>query len=303
MAAYIQIREYAVVNCGSMLSDTPQKEIIPQMEQYGIYVPGPIGALFRKVREWKLLAVEVVRDCREREIKTPFLKPVMEGEKDAFLGRELTDGELAEECMGGMFGGSGTTANTFVYILWACLRKPEVVRRLKEELREATSNPREVLDYATSSKLSYLQAVINETLRLYPTIIATLPRTARESTTITGVHIPKGVTVGTQNCTLHRDPKAFPEPEEFRPERWLNIDKDSEAAMHEAWNPFSIGSRRCIGVNLAQMELSKLVASFFLRFDAMVDSSMKVEDMRMYDTFNAGPAGAKLLISMRESAA
>lgn len=49
------------------------------------------------------------------------------------------------------------------------------------------------------------------------------------------------------------------------------------------------------------MELSKLVAAFFLRFEwAEIDSSMTAEDMRMYDTFNAGPAGAKLLIRVRE---
>jgi hypothetical protein len=48
------------------------------------------------------------------------------------------------------------------------------------------------------------------------------------------------------------------------------------------------------------MELSKLVAAFFLRFDGSIDSSMSDEDMRMYDTFNAGPAGAKLLLHLRE---
>ena len=60
----------------------------------------------------------------------------MTGE-DAFLGRPLTDSELAEESMGGMFGGSGTTANTFAYLLWATLRQPGLVRRLRQELKEA----------------------------------------------------------------------------------------------------------------------------------------------------------------------
>lgn len=48
------------------------------------------------------------------------------------------------------------------------------------------------------------------------------------------------------------------------------------------------------------MELSKLVAAFFLRFDGEIDASMTSDDMRMYDTFNAGPAGAKLLVHLRE---
>ena len=107
------------------------------------------------------------------------------------------------------FGGSGTTANTFVYILWACLQRPDVVEKLKAELRESFPNPRIVPDYRvrcsrprpvhvanacqTCASLPYLQAVINETLRRYPTIIATLPRTARETTTVTGIDVPKGV--------------------------------------------------------------------------------------------------------------
>jgi cytochrome P450 len=56
---------------------------------------------------------------------------------DGFLGRPLLDSELAEESMGGMFGGSGTTANTFAYLLWASLRQPWVVKRLRAELQEA----------------------------------------------------------------------------------------------------------------------------------------------------------------------
>ena len=56
---------------------------------------------------------------------------------DGFLGRQLSHSELAEESMGGMFGGSGTTANTFAYLLWATLQQPHVVKKLREELQNA----------------------------------------------------------------------------------------------------------------------------------------------------------------------
>lgn len=81
-------------------------------------------------------ATGLIRSCRARDTKTPFLQTALNG-NDAFLGRPLTDSELAEESMGGMFGGSGTTANTFVYLLWATLRQPDVVKKLKQELHEA----------------------------------------------------------------------------------------------------------------------------------------------------------------------
>jgi benzoate 4-monooxygenase len=69
---------------------------------------------------------------------------------DGFLGRPLTDSELAEESMGGMFGGSGTTANTLVYMLWATLQQPEIVKRLTAELRDAFPDPTTIPDAAVS---------------------------------------------------------------------------------------------------------------------------------------------------------
>lgn len=80
--------------------------------------------------------MEIVKSCRENGTETPFLSKVLHGE-DAFLGRQLTDSELAEECMGAMFGGSGTTATTFIYLLWEVLQQPEVVQKLQAELDSA----------------------------------------------------------------------------------------------------------------------------------------------------------------------
>lgn len=126
------------------------KELVPALEQWGPYVPGYVGGYFRKVQEWKQLAVQIIRQCRSRQIDTPFLRSVLQGEKDTYLGRELTDSELAEECMGGMFGGSGTTANTFVYVLWACLRRKDIVAKLRSELLDACPDTNTVPDYNVS---------------------------------------------------------------------------------------------------------------------------------------------------------
>ncbi|KAL7653030.1 cytochrome P450 [Aspergillus phoenicis ATCC 13157] len=275
------------------------KEFFPQLDRWGVYVPGYVGDYFRKVQAWKNYSVNLIQRSRERGTKTPFLRAALNGDEDAFLGRPLTNSELAEECMGGMFAGSGTTANTFAFLLWACLRKPAVVARLKAELREAFPDPSIVPDHRTCSALPYLQAVISEAFRRYPAAIAILPRTAVRHTTIAGVPISKGTVVGAQNRTIHFDEKAFPDAQDFRPERWL--EKENEALRKEALAPFSLGPRKCVGLNLAQMELNKLTAAFFRRFDGEVDGSMGEEDMRMYDTFTASPAGGRLLVRLRES--
>ncbi|KAL5592819.1 hypothetical protein FOBRF1_013127 [Fusarium oxysporum] len=95
---------------------------------------------------------------------------------------------------------------------------------------------------------SYLQEVTNETLCMYPTIVAILPRVAKKDTTVAGLHIPKGTVVGTQNYTIHCWERAFPDPDNFLPERWL--DGKNVDARKEAFVSFSVGPRRCIGMKL-----------------------------------------------------
>lgn len=79
------------------------KEFFPILERWGVVVPGYIGSNFRAVNTWKKYAEGIIQKCREQETRTPFLRHVLYGEKDAFLGRPLTNSELAEECMGGMY--------------------------------------------------------------------------------------------------------------------------------------------------------------------------------------------------------
>ncbi|KAK7224843.1 hypothetical protein V2G26_012846 [Clonostachys chloroleuca] len=277
------------------------KEFLPVLERWGVLVPGYVGNCFRGVNKWKKYAMNVIQDCRATGVNTPFLRQVISSPtspKDVDPGASLTNSQIAEECMGGMFGGSGTTATTFIYILWGCLQKPEVTRRLQEELRAAFPDRDAVPDYRVCTGLPLLQAVINETLRRYPTIIATLPRTATQDTVVSNVAVPKGTIVGIQNYTIHLNEEAFPNAEEWNPDRWLA--KEGEEQRKEAWVPFSVGPRKCIGINLAQMELSKLTAAFFRRFDASIDSSMTQDDMRLYDTFNASPASKKLVLRLKQ---
>ncbi|KAL1616675.1 hypothetical protein SLS54_008242 [Diplodia seriata] len=94
--------------------------------------------------------------------------------------------------------------------------------------------------------MPYLQAGFNETLRCYPTIIATKPRTALRGTVVAGVSVPKGTIVGSQNYTVLRDATAFPDPDNFFPERWLK--EEGDELRREAFTPFLVGPRACIGI-------------------------------------------------------
>ncbi|KAH7169872.1 cytochrome P450 [Dactylonectria macrodidyma] len=118
--------------------------------------------------------------------------------------------------------------------------------RLPRPTSHRLRNCRGMHERHTCSRLPYLQAMINETLRMYPTIVAMLPRIATRHSIVTGVPVPKGTVVGIQNYTVHRREPAFPYPEDIDPDRWL--DDENMEQRKEAFLPFSVGARRCIGM-------------------------------------------------------
>lgn len=135
-----------------------------------------------------------------------FSRLLAENEKDSDY---LTDYQLAFEAAGLIVAGSGTTAVTLTYLVWAVLANPSVQATLENEVSALRS------DYSDADldALPYLSAVIEETLRLYGAAPGALPRTVPEGgATLAGYFIPGGVTVSTQAYTLHRDSGIYPEP-------------------------------------------------------------------------------------------
>src|SRR5271170_3517470 len=95
-----------------------------------------------------------------------------------------------------------------------------------------------------------------------------------------------------QCYSIHRDPIIFPNPESFDPSRWIPKEKVTEA-MNEAFMPFSKGTRACLGINLAYMELKVTVATLIKSFSVRVGDDMKRDDMDMRDHFLIFPKGGK----------
>ncbi|KAF2120519.1 cytochrome P450 [Lophiotrema nucula] len=186
--------------------------------------------------------------------------------------------------------GSGTTAVTLTYLVWAVLKHEEVRRRLEEEVALLPEGYRD----AMLEQLPYLNAVIQETLRLYGAAPGTLPRVNNSAPLDTcGYTIPPGTTVNTQSWTLHRNPDVFPEPERFNPDRWLSATSEMKAFF----NPFGAGSRTCLGINLAYMELRHSVARFVREcVGARLAETMHDEGMKVQQYFLIAPKGAKCSI-------
>lgn len=168
--------------------------------------------------------------------------------------------------------GSDTTAIALTNVLYYLIKHPNTLNKLREEVAGALDEGEEIAPYAKVKSLPYLKACLDESLRLSPPLPRGLERkTPPQGMEILGEHIAGGVTVSVSSYVAHRDPVLFPEPDSFKPERWLN---ESEATkdMRAAWIPFTTGARACIGRNITMMEQQILIATLVHRYDFALPS-------------------------------
>ena len=157
-------------------------------------------------------------------------------------GPPMTDVELRDELMTLLTAGHETTATGLSWAFERLLRTPAVLDRLLESLDDD----------------EYLDAVVKETLRVRPVVVDVARKLTRE-VEIGGWRLPAGTLVLPAIAAVHARPDLYPEPQEFRPERFLD-----GAAESYTWIPFGGGVRRCIGASFAQVEM-KVVLREVLR--------------------------------------
>ncbi|MFI9628527.1 cytochrome P450 [Streptomyces sp. NPDC052042] len=181
-------------------------------------------------------------------------------------GAHLTDQEIRDETVTLYIGGHETTSSTLIWAWYLLSRNPRVREALAGELDRVLGDREPGFDdYA---RLAYTQAVVKETLRLYPTIWL-VTGVAKAGATIGGVTMPEGTRVWTSQWATHRDPRWFPDPEEFRPERW-DAEHGDDIAEY-AWFPFGGGPRVCLGTRFAMVEAVLVLAVLARRFALEVD--------------------------------
>src|SRR5579863_1661613 len=176
-------------------------------------------------------------------------------------GSQMTEKQVRDESMTLFVAGHETTALSLVWTWYLLGENPEAEARLHEELRAVLGGrPAEVSDL---DRLPYLNAVVHESLRLYPPAFI-MARMNVESVTVGGYEIPPRSTLLASQWVMHRDPRFFEQPERFLPERWL--DGLESRLPPGAYFPFGDGPRRCIGQGFAQLETALVIAAIAQKF-------------------------------------
>lgn len=168
-----------------------------------------------------------------------------------------------------MLAGSDTTSTTMTWILAILMKNMNALKRAQEEIDHHVGRDRRV-EASDIKNLVYLQAIVKETLRLYPPGPLLVPHEATEDCYIHGYYVPTGTRVFANVWKLHRDPSIWAEPEKFSPERWSINDQSGELDEGHQFGylPFGSGRRACPGSNFATqvslMTLARLLQGFDL---------------------------------------
>lgn len=194
-------------------------------------------------------------------------------------GEGMTDVEIRDELITALAAGHETTATALAWAFERILSNPEVYDRLRDEVRgcETDANGNPVLEKLAA--LPYLDATIKETLRLRP-VVPIVGRVLKKPHRIGGYDLPEGATVGACIYLAHRNPTVYPDPEAFKPERFLGVQPDTAS-----WLPFGGGIRRCIGFAFAMYEMKIVLGTMLAARDFELAQPPNAKTTRRAITF------------------
>jgi cytochrome P450 len=201
---------------------------------------GPFVEFVRWQRQADELIFELIDDRREaseeRDDVLALLLDARHGD-----GSPMSDQELRDELMTLLVAGHETTASSLAWMFERLSRHPGVLARLDAEVQAASGD-------------AYMTATIYETLRRRPVLPNVAPRLVMRPVNVGGWSYPKGVCLVPNAYLLHHDPRIYPEPYAFKPERFL----DQPPGTY-TWIPFGGGRRRCLGASFAMLEMKQVL--------------------------------------------
>ncbi|KAI1325887.1 benzoate 4-monooxygenase cytochrome P450 [Xylariaceae sp. FL0255] len=196
------------------------------------------------------IAIDFIKQRLDRHLpRKDFITYLMQDNDE----KSVSTLQLAAHASDFVIAGSETTATALATITYYLQRTPIVFEKLREEIT-ANFKSYDEIDGRSTQRLKYLKAVILEGMRIYPPLPFALPRVVPPGgDTVDGHFLPANTIVSTNPYASSMDPKNFPQPDKFIPERWLESREEGDTL--DATQPFSLGTRSCMGRSLGLLEL------------------------------------------------
>uniref|UniRef100_A0A672U8R0 Cytochrome P450 3A n=1 Tax=Strigops habroptila TaxID=2489341 RepID=A0A672U8R0_STRHB len=213
-------------------------------------------------------SISKIKQDREKEAhkgRVDFLQLMIESQHSNNHGTNEanhSDKEILSQAFIFIFAGYEPTSNMLCYLAYELATHPDVQQKLLDEIDTVLPN-KAPLTYEAVMQLEYLDMAVSETLRLFP-IGGRIERTCKKDVEINGVTIPKGTIVMIPPYTLHHNPEYWPNPEEFRPERFSKENKENIDPY--TYLPFGAGPRNCIGMRFALLTLKAAITILLQHF-------------------------------------
>lgn len=227
-----------------------------------IFLPLKEHRQFKKSYLYLKNTVEEIYNQRYQQAETPsndLLDLLMSARDSEGENKKLSQNEIWDQILSFLIAGHETTALTMSWLFYLLAHNPEYQDKIAKECIE---NNFLFENSLSLSQYPILMAVINETMRLYPSgwILA---RTASEDASIGGFNVKKGSTIAVSPLITHRDSRWWKDPEKFIPERFMEGHDLFHNAPKNTFIPFSIGKRNCIGSRFALLEIATFAIHFF----------------------------------------
>ncbi|CAO2819023.1 unnamed protein product [Amaranthus hypochondriacus] len=210
-----------------------------------------------------------------------------------------TDTIIKANCMNLILAASDTSGTTLTWALALLVNNLDILKKAQAELDKVVGKERQV-EESDIKNLVYLQAIVKETLRLYPPGTLSVPREAITECTIGGYHIPARTQLLVNLYKLHRDPNVWENPLEFNPERFLTSHKDYDViGKNFEYLPFGSGRRLCPGISYALRIMHFTLATLLHEFQVLSPLDQLVDMSEDFGLSNSKATPLELILKKR----
>ncbi|KAJ0587162.1 putative cytochrome P450 [Helianthus annuus] len=251
-------------------------------------ITGSIGRAEKVAKEFDELLEEVIEehvnkkkieDAKSDEDEEDFIDILLDLQKYNTTGFALHKDSLKALIVDVLVAGTEATHLALQWTMSELIKNPRVMKKLQQEVAEIAQG-RSMISEEDLEKMAYLKAVLKESLRLHPSAPLLVPHKSMQDVKLMGYDIAAGTQVIINAWAIGRDPASWEEPNEFRPERFLNNSINYQG-LHFEWIPFGAGRRKCPGIQFSVSANELALANIIYKFDVSLPNGIKNEDLDM----------------------